>query len=69
MSHGPVFAVVGIRPNGSRLVIADQQSETEADALRLRLSQSDGFSQIVIEPVELEVGRDTIDGEFGTVEM
>jgi hypothetical protein len=69
MSTGPVFAVVGIRPNGSRLVIADQQSEIEAAALRLRLAQADAFTQIVIEPVELEGGCDTVDGEFGTIEM
>lgn len=69
MSTSPVYAVVGIRPNGSRLVIADQQSETEAAAIRSRLSQAEGFSEIVIEPVELEGGRDTVDGEFGTIEM
>lgn len=69
MSTSPVYAVVGIRPNGSRLVIADQQSETEAAAIRLRLSQAAGFAEIVIEPVEAEGGRDTVDGGFGTIEM
>lgn len=69
MQTEPVFAVIGIRPNGSRLVIADQQSEQEATSLRLRLTQAEAFTQIVIEPVEAQEGRDTIDGEFGTVEM
>jgi hypothetical protein len=69
MNPGPVFAVVGIRPNGSRLVIADQQSQTEAAAIRTRVSQAGAFTEIVIEPVELEGGHDTVDGEFGTIEM
>lgn len=69
MSADPVFSVVGIRPNGSRLVIADQQTETEAAAIRSRLTQADAFSEIVIEPVEAEGGHDTVDGGLGTIEM
>lgn len=69
MKTDPVFAVIGIRTNGSRLVIAEHQSELEATALLSRLVQANAFSQIVIEAVDTPGGHDTVDGEFGTIEM
>ena len=64
-----VFSVVGVRADGTRLLIAEVQSAHEAVNLRVRLAATPEFEEILVEPAEADDGMDTVELSSQTIEM